>query len=424
MMPLMPLETFRQVLGYNPWHFFSLVGTIGRTRVSSECNDVVYQYAWQNADAAGRQDVLDALISAEDKLFSYLRFRTGPRYVVETLSYPRFYDTVLRAGFYDPSGHWTSVETTEKYVLALGVETRAAIQANVAVVYSDPDGDTINELATLSIATTVTDPDQIEVYFDSTDRFDGSSIPATGDIGDAGRFRIAPLTVRISGGTATIRGPSWLFVKPANQELGENLDPADATNFATTVDIYRRYTDPDGTTTDTAQASLIWESAPCGDYWWCCGATDPAALGQAIARAGIRDSRRGLVSLGPSAYDTAAATWAAAACGTPGYAPDRVTVRYRAGIALSGGITAEPWRTIVARLAMAELSERLCACATANRELARWQFDLARSSGANDEAYGAVSAADLDGPFGTRRGQVEAWKAVKNTRVIPGVSPG
>jgi hypothetical protein len=423
-MPLMPLETFRKILGYNPWHFFSLVGTVGRTKVDSACNDVVYEYPWQNANAAGRQGVLDALQTAEDKLFDYLLYRPGPRYVTETIAYPRFYDTMLRAGYFDPTGHWASVETREKYLLAIGVETRAAIQTGVAVTYSDPDGDTINEVATFSVATTVTDPDQIEVYFTSADRFDGSSIPATGDAGDAARFQIRPLTVRISGGTATIRGPSWLFVKPALQETGVNLDPATAGNFAATVDIYRRYTDPDGTTSDTAQAALIWESQPCGGFWWCCDSTDPAATAQAVARAAIRDSRRGLVSLGPAAYDSVAATWSAAWCGTPGYAPDRVTLRYRAGIALVDGQIARQWQPIVARLAMAELSEELCGCETANRELHRWRFDLARSGGANDEQYGAISAADLDNPYGTRRGQVAAWRAVKNLRVTPGVAPG
>src|SRR4029434_10347284 len=102
--------------------------------------------------------------------------------------------------------------------------------------------------------------------------------------------------------------------------------------------------------------------------------------------------------------------------------PDRVTVRYLAGYPLgSDGQMQEPFRTAVARLAAAELARPVCGCESANRELARWQFDLARSGGANDEMYGAVSAGDLDNPFGTRRGHVHAWRLIRNRQRLQGV---
>jgi hypothetical protein len=138
---------------------------------------------------------------------------------------------------------------------------------------------------------------------------------------------------------------------------------------------------------------------------------------------GIRDARTGLLTPNEATYDATSGTWSSGAVCCE--APDRVTLRYLAGFPLgSDGQMQEPYRTAVARMAAAELSEQLSACKTANRELWRYQFDLARSSGVNDEAYGAVSAQDLDGPFGTRRGQVEAWKLVKNLRLLSGVSPG
>src|SRR6185369_16921871 len=102
----------------------------------------------------------------------------------------------------------------------------------------------------------------------------------------------------------------------------------------------------------------------------------------------------------------------------------RVTVRYLAGFPLaSDGQMQEPYRTMVARLAAAELARPICACDEANRELYRWQFDLARTAGSGDEAYGAVSAEDLNNPFGTRRGHVYAWKQVKNLRQLRGALP-
>ena len=80
---------------------------------------------------------------------------------------------------------------------------------------------------------------------------------------------------------------------------------------------------------------------------------------------------------------------------------------------------ARKFQTITARLAAAELGRPLCACEPANKELARWQFDMARTAGNNDERF-AISAEDLNNPFGTRRGQAWAWKAVKNLRLTPG----
>lgn len=429
-MTLLPLDAFRRILSYNPWHFAGLYATSGPAALASGCNEVVKQYAWQNAQAAGRHEVEEALIVAEQKLFDYLHYDPAPRYYVETLPYPRYLEpTLYRWAPIDVTGRFLSVETTAKHVRAIGQETRAVIQAGAAIVYSKTYAALAhNDIATITVATTVTDPDQIEVYFATADRFDGSTIPATGDTGDAARFLIRPLTVRISGGVATITGPAWLFVTPVLYEAGEALNAATASNFATTVDVYRRTTNPDGTTTDTSQAVLIWESSPCGDLWWCCDAsgvlgTDPAATAVAVARAGIRDSRRGIVAPGGAVYDTTAASWSGAAFAA-GFEPDRVLIRYRAGLPLINGQMQASWQTTVARLAMAELSERLLGCETASRELWRWQFDLARSAGANDEQYGAISAQDLDNPIGTRRGQVEAWKQIRNLRIMSGVVPG
>lgn len=423
-MPLLPLEYFRRELGYNPLHFFGLSSTIGRSRVSSSCNQVLKEYAWQDADAIGRDEIRAAIATAEDRLKQYLGYAVAPRPAEQTLPFP---------GAGDAWGRWPSIPLNDGYIQSIGGEARALIQATVAVTYSDPDGDGISELATITVPTTVTDPDQILVFFNATDR-SGASIPATGVLGAAERYLIQPLKVSISGGTATIAGPSWVFVKPI-LTAGFNtsdLEATTASNYAATVDIYRRYTDPNGTTTDTSQAALVWETTPCAG-WWCCngtgdaawssGTNDPAALGYAIARAGIRDSRLGIVSAGPAAYDASAGTWGQVAYGLC-RAPDRITVRYRAGLPLIDGQMQPHMRVLVARLAIAEMERPIGACAdSAGRVRHRWQYDLAQSSGNNDEAYSAVSSADLDNPLGTRRGHVYAWREIRALRLLPGFLP-
>jgi hypothetical protein len=418
-MNLLPLYTFFETIGYHPFHAFGIGGT-GALRPTSECNDIVRRYAWQSTNAAGLRDVEQAIERAETKLRVYLGFSVAPHYVVETLPW--------RGGF-APDGRWPTIQATEGEIRAVGVETLSAISANAAVTYSDTDGDTIDDTFTVSAATTVTDASRIAVYFSSADRFSGWG--ATSAL--APRWRLLPVQVTISGGVVTVRGPRQLCVRPILYEgvtnVGTNgLAPDVSANFVTTLDIYERYTGVDGTTVATSQGVITWETRPCHGWWCCCAAcagdsTDPAAVAQALARVGIRDARTGLLTPAEATYDATSGTWSSSALCCE--APDRVTLRYLAGYPLaSDGQMQEPYRTIVAQLAAAELSERLVACDSANRELWRYQFDLARSGGANDEQYGAVSAQDLDNPFGTRRGQVMAWKAVKQLRLLSGIAPG
>jgi hypothetical protein len=419
-MNLLPLYTFFETIGYHPFHAFGIGGT-GTLRPTSECNDIVHRYAWQSTAAAGLRDVEQAIERAETKIRAYLGYSVAPHYVSETLPW---------RGYVPLDGRWPTVQTTEGEVRAVGVETLVAIATASAVTYSDADGDGIDDTFTVSAATTVTDTSQIAVYFSSTDRFDGWG--ATSALSP--RWRLLPLQVTISGGTVTVRGPRQLCVRPVLYEgvtnVGDSgLAPDVSANFVTTLDIYQRYTGVDGNTVATSQAVITWETRPCHGWWCCCtgcatdNSTDPASVAQAVARVGIRDARTGLLTPNEATFDATSGTWSSGAVCCE--APDRVTLRYLAGFPLgSDGQMQEPYRTAVARMAAAELSEQLSACKTANRELWRYQFDLARSSGVNDEAYGAVSAQDLDGPFGTRRGQVEAWKLVKNLRLLSGVSPG
>ena len=44
-MNLLPLETLRAAIGYHPFHFWGLANATAPIR--SNCNDALYQYAWQ-----------------------------------------------------------------------------------------------------------------------------------------------------------------------------------------------------------------------------------------------------------------------------------------------------------------------------------------------------------------------------------------
>jgi hypothetical protein len=429
---LLPLYSFFEALDFHPFHGFGIAGT-GDTAVSNSCNSLVRRHAWQNSDAVGHKAIMGAIAHAETMLREYLGFSVAPHYVVETLPWPRLADVALvRWGAADVDGRRLSVKLEEGEIRAIGVETLAAIQTSAAVTYTDADGDGVEDTFTISAPTSVTDASQIAVYISAADRYNGWG--RTTDLSND--WRLLPLKVTISGGTVTIRGPKQLCVKPIKYEgavnVGANgLEPNTATNFVTTLDIYQRYTATDSTAVATSQAVIAWETMPGAG---CCGSSDvssaysgspydPAAVAQAVARVGIRDARTGLVTPAEAAYNTTTGVWSDLDW-TLCQEPDRVTVRYLAGFPLSSdGQMQQPFRTIVARLAAAELTRPICGCVSANQELDYWQFDLARTAGANDEQYGTTTEI-LNCPFGSRRGQVWAWKQVQHLRQLRGFAAG
>lgn len=421
---LLPTYTFFQTLGFHPFHAFGIAGT-GDLAVTTGCDTLVRRYEWQNSDAVGMLAIEHAIEQAETKLRQYLGYSVAPHYVSETLPWP------ANGNAWGSDGRWLSMQLSEGEVRTVGVETLTVISAAAAVTYTDEDGDGITDTFTISAASALTDPSEIAVYFSTADRFNGFG--ATSAIGD--RWRVQPVTVTISGGTITVKGPRQLCVKPLKYEgvvnIGANgLDPSLAGNFVTTLDLYQRTTATDGNTVATSQAVITWETRPSHGWWCCCdGCTaasnpysgsiyDVASTAQAVARVGIRDARHGLITPAAELYDSAGQTWSASwpLCDPP----DRVTVRYLAGWPLSSdGQMQEPFRTLVARMAMAELARPVCGCDAANRELYYWQFDLSQTA-RGDELFG-ISPENLNNPFGTRRGHVYAWKAVQNLRQLTGI---
>ena len=425
-MNLLPLETLRAAIGYHPFHFWGLANATAPIR--SNCNDALYQYAWQDSQQIGRADMLAAIETAERKLTDALGYAPAPRYVDVTQPYARYLNPMeWRANSADANGRWASADVHDGYIENVGVETLTSI-GSANVTYSDSDGDGVNDTFVATIATSVTDADNIAVYFGAGDRLDSEPVGE--------KWRIQPVSVSISGGTATIRGRAWLLVKPLAYEgvSATVLDPSTSTNFVTSIAVYERKTNGDGTTTDTAQGVFTWETPPFPRWSLCCGttnanyngsSTDPASIATIIARVGIRDARRGLLIPGTAAYDASTAQWNAVAWGTA-RPPDTITLRYLAGYPLEGATgskrMARVMQDMVVRLAIAEMARPICACDTANREWYRWQQDLARTN-KDDELY-TVSPQDLNNPFGTRRGHVWAWRQVLNLHQKRGVFPG
>lgn len=421
-MNLLPLETWREIMSYNPWHFWGLSND--KVPVTSACSSLIKEYAWQNTNALGRAEMRHAIEQAERRILEQAGFAIAPHYVSDpNVQYPRYHDARENyAASIDADGRWLGVFASEKRIQAVGIEALDLIDT-VLVTYSDDDNDGLKENFTLSLPTSVTNVSEIAVYFSDADRYNNSPRGA--------RWRIEPVDVVISGGIATITGRSWLLVRPILYQgvRPTGLDPDTPANFATTLDVVRRHCDPSGQTNDTSQALLIWETRPYPGWAFGCGggtflpgnnSTDPAAEAFANARGGIRDSLTGELTAGAAVYDDTTGTFNGVSWGMC-RPPDRITMRYLAGYPLdSDGHVSGEWAVPTARMAAAEMTRKPCACDTANAEFYIWNFDVSRAAGAGDEQY-TVSREDLTNPFGTRRGQIDAWRKVRSLRILRGI---
>lgn len=415
--PIMPLEFWRQEIGYHPWHFWGLADA-NIVPVTSKCNDVVREYGWQENDQAGRADIRASIMTAEQILFDNLEYWPAPVYSEDTRPWPRYHDQRLyRSARMDVRGGWVPVRLNEGYIQNIGVETNTAITLAVAITPSDEDGDGLQDTNTLTVVTSITDPKQIAVYVPLAERLDD-------DDELSARWRIEPIHVTFAAGTATIKFKRWLGVKPTVYEDKTHypIDPTVAANFLTTADVYWHYTNQAGQNAVTnSQSALIWESKPC--CWGCdtvANSTDPASEGWVAGRAGIRDALNGIVVPAEAVYDAVSATWShPCTCLDTCGEPDRVLVRYLAGLPLdTHGWMDKKMRTLVSRLTCAEMTRRICACDIANREWSNWSFDVSRIN--TPETYQA-SLDVLNNPLGTRRGHIFAWQQIKSLARVVGM---
>lgn len=421
---LLSLEQFRSLLQINPYWFWGLANS--EVPLVSGC-DIAYEYNWQASDRTSRQDVREAIERAEGRLREYLGFDVAPTYREATIPYARPENPNWWFGApIDPTGRRISVQLPDGYVQALGVETVTLRDASPIIAYSDANGDGLLDTATITATVpSGTDASSLAVYVPTAQQPDA--------LGRVERWRIRPLRTSVSNTTATITGPSWLFIRPMLYEgVGRStLDPDQTSNYLTAVDVCTRTTNGNGTTTATSQAVLTYETLPYPEWAGCCdttvyipsSSTDPAAIAQVVARVGIRDAQHGLVTPQEAAYDTTTGLWGSVCWSLCWRQPDRVTVRYLAGYPLTDGLMAGTWAEVVAGFAAAELQRPICACEVANAKLYYYQTDLARTGGNAGDQYGAVAAQDLDCPFGTRRGHIRAWRAIRNARQLRGFRP-
>jgi len=412
---LLSLDRYAKIMGINPAHFWTAVAVDLNPEVfplGNRCSNIWPHYSWQNADQVSHYDLAIVIKQAEDEIARYLNFYPAPKWITnEVHKFNGHYNRTVYTFGYNVRQQLKSVNAKwgklispgQRGVSLVGTVTSPAS----GLVYTDDDSDGLSETATVSVSTTLTDANEINVYFQ------GKSGHPDWEIREA-------RSKEISGGTFTAKFDSWLFIDPDLREAYPTSDGFEAINISTTgnyvstVDVYREYTN-----VTEKSAELFWERQPDSSLSLCsvCGGIGCQAC-TLVTQDGcchIRDVRRSLLIPQAATYDEDNEVWERVTM-TECREPDQVKVWYYAGNLADeflSGFTHQRlsyfWAQTIAWLATARLERPLCDCGNVTTLANNLMVDLAVSGG---EEARFIPAESLTNPFGTKKGEVMAWQRV------------
>jgi hypothetical protein len=268
----------------------------------------------------------------------------------------------------------------------------------------DNDGDSYSETVRIVLPTTVTDTNEIRVYFH--------------DHTGADEWEIRPLrSVAIAGGNVTILLDTHLLVDP---DLWEALDATavngDTTsNFVTEVDVYQVAQDP------SSQAQLQWEAVPgyCGCTLSTCQTCQWATQAACLQ---VRDPRRGIVTYRPATWNATTGVFDSAIIAEYRQ-PERVSINYLSGYqspkVARPMVDMDPlFERMITYYSVTLLDRVLCNCNNIESFIQRWRED--RALIAETGSY-KMTERDLACPWGTKEGALWAWKQVQKLAIGKGV---
>lgn len=395
---------YAQIMGINP--IFIMGATITNYfEEFADCERPWPRHTFQSSDQASMEDLILSIKEAEQDIAHYLGYNVGPDWVTgdDKYQWPLYRNNHFTNGI-NELGRRTGIQLRRGEFIAGGRRAVELIELSATVSYTDQDGDLFEETATIAVTTTVTDWREIKVY-----------VPGKG--GDR-RWEIrTPRSVSLSAGIATIVFDSWQLVDPdiassLPQASYTPVDLADAAQVFSTVDVYREYND----TTQSA-CELIWERRPAYSCSYCggigCAECTPITQGGCLVS---RSQLAGFVVPTPGSYSSGA--WASAEF-TGGRSPDQVKMWYYSGYRSEEylvGYSNDPldqWLAeAIAVLATARLEREICICNS--ERIKRLQDEAAFSSEAGN--FLAISDDLQASPFGTKVGEVQAYRRVKRAK--------
>jgi hypothetical protein len=392
-------------MGIDPVHFSQALGPDGDDPIfplRTGCTDVWWQQSYMRADVISREDLARAIYSAEQDLEDYIGFPLAPEWIVEVHRYPRNYRrNVFGVGANTRWDRKSIILKKGKFIAAGRRYVQVVGQATVGggtIVWSDPfDG--VDTIATITLPNvhnyTANSERQVKCYFEG-------ETTREWEITD-------PISVTIDAVNVTIVFNFWSLIDPALQDVPptggqQALNIYDAITVDT-VDVRREYTDY-----SQHSVEFFWEPRSCT----ACGGSGCAAC-ELTVQCGclhVRDVDRGIGVPTPADYSSGA--WNTVSF-TRCEEPDIVKLWYLAGDMddnYVNGVTTDPlkrrYAESIAYMATARLERNFCSCGALTALANDLRTDLTRSDRQGPSFFNTPR--DLDNPFGTRKGEVMAWR--------------
>jgi hypothetical protein len=371
-----PLDTLADIWDINPILFNGCNGE-GLVMYDSTTRPVIWQHNWQKHDQLGRDTIARSLRQAERNFERELGWPIAPTVIVNEEHY--HVELWTESGLL--SGGHVRNELALKWgmIQAGGVEATSTIALARPIDWDDLDNDGIQETWTLSATTTVTDVNEIAVYFSENDRMTS----------DLETWRIRPVDIEISGGEVTITGKRWQVIRPSQWEQPspqayEGIQYDDNSNFVATVDIRRKYFN--------TTASHV-------TFYWCDGSTQTGYFD-------IVGNHYVMPYAGT--YDNTEGEWTETGFTFSSNSDLRkLTVSYLAGIPLENGQVEEEVATVVAQFATGFMPKNMGATIPVEAMFNHWREDMARNA-----QILPYNADEFRNPLGAWRGAMEAWRYI------------
>jgi len=364
------LNQWAELMMEDIWHFNQCAGIGAPMQTANDKAGGVYLQK-------EREYIARHLDTAANRMAADLNYWICPAYFTETIQ--------LGRGAPFQRQH---LQTRFCNMIELGKRATSVIQSGASVGYSDPNSVGVADLATVTVTTTVTNPDEIRLYYQVSD---GS--PTVADP----RYEIEPVQVLISGGVATITAHRANFVKPTqwkreyiandpNFNSPNVIDTADPNGFVTKVDVIRVYTDT------SANINLY--------------STDGTLLQSYTGE--IINPRLSIFRLGDLCAGNAWCEY-----------PQRVVVNYKAGSATSNGRIDNELFEACAAYAAGSMGTQLTKMSYwALEQFNNWRKLMVDTVGGN--IIPAATKRQMGSGYGVRVGQVKAWEITLDRRIEKG----
>lgn len=364
---LLPLDIFAAAMGIHPMHFNQVY-----IDEAPPCGVVWLQYGWQSDNCSSREEVAQAIRSAEDSLEQYLGFSVAPKWFVNrniSLKDHRYLQVVLPKGYY----------------ITGGARRTLLLESGASVIYStDFPGSPYKEKATITITSSLA-PNEIALCYPDEDIED---------------WQIRPIkAVANNDGTITITCQRHQLVK---KHLLESFTPnsvigTEDDSFLDEIDVYRIYNDP------SQQAQLYHTPACCSSGCSSCS--------YEVDTGCIRSThpKESIVIVSPANWDQEIQDYTYICPSTLNYY--RVHTWFKAGWPLINNAMDQMWTDAISKLAVTRLENVLCPCPGVQKKVSWWT-----------ETLKTVPSNLVGCPWGYTRGALYAYSIALKHRISQGLT--